>query len=142
MPSQSLSPELAVYQSLAPILVVEKVEPCLSFWTERLGFTNAGQVPHGDAIGFAMLVRDNVTVMYQSLDSVRDDVPSLAETPLGASSLYISVASIDDIEGKLEGVEQVIPRRRTFYGATEVAVREPAGNLVIFAEFEKNEAES
>jgi hypothetical protein len=35
----------------------------------------------------------------------------------------------------LEGVEPVIPRRTTFYGADELIVREPAGNVVTFAQF-------
>src|SRR5712692_8691028 len=34
---------------------------------------------------------------------------------------------------RLEGVEVVVPVRKTFYGANEIAVREPAGNVIIFA---------
>lgn len=35
----------------------------------------------------------------------------------------------------MEGFEVVVPRRSTFYGAEEVFVREPGGNVVGFAEF-------
>ena len=121
------------FKSLAPVLFVETVEPCLPFWRERLGFELVQEVAEGDAMGFAMLVRDDVTIMYQSRESVRKDMPVLAEEAFDAC-LYISVASIDDIEGRLDGVDVVVPRRTTFYGATEIAVREPGGNLVVFAE--------
>lgn len=120
-------------QSLAPVLVVDEVEPCLPFWQERLGFELVTTVPEGDRIGFAMLSKDGVTVMYQSRESVRKDIPALADE--GSSTvLYLSVASIDAVEARLEGIDPVVPRRTTFYGATEVAVREPAGNLVVFAQ--------
>lgn len=122
------------FQSLAPVLVVDRVEPCLDFWRDRLGFAEVARVPEGDAIGFAMLARDGVTVMYQSRESVRKDIPPLADAPSGGSVLYVNVASLDDVEARLEGVEKVVPRRTTFYGATEIGVREPGGNLVVFAE--------
>ena len=123
------------FKSLAPVLFVEAVEPCVAFWREKFGFEMVQSVPEGDALGFALLVRDDVTIMYQSLASLRKDMPALAEQPLESCNvLYISVASIDTIEGKLEGVEKVVPRRTTFYGTTEIAVRDPAGYLVTFAE--------
>ena len=31
-------------------------------------------------------------------------------------------------------MEVVVPRRQTFYGADEIGVREPGGNLVMFAQ--------
>jgi hypothetical protein len=44
-------------KKLPPIMTVDAVEPCLGFWTERLGFTVTAQVPHDDrralVVGFA-----------------------------------------------------------------------------------------
>lgn len=120
-------------QSLAPVLVVDDIEPCLPFWQERLGFELTTSVPEGERLGFAMLGKDGVAVMYQSRESVRKDIPALAEEP-ASTVLYLSVASIDAVEARLEGLLPVVPRRRTFYGATEIGVREPAGNLVLFAQ--------
>ena len=37
-------------------------------------------------------------------------------------------------EQALKGVEIVVPRRKTFYGADEIGVREPGGNAVIFGQ--------
>ena len=54
--------------------------------------------------------------------------------------LFISVEDLDEIERALEGIEPVVPRRTTFYGADELIVKEPAGNVVTFAQFAPVEA--
>lgn len=120
------------FRKLSPVLIVDAIEPCLPFWTERLGFAKVVEVPERDRLGFVILVKDGVEVMYQSRESVRNDVPALADTPPG-TSLYIEVSDIDAIEQAVQGVEVVVPRRQTFYGADEIGVREPGGNVVLFA---------
>lgn len=122
-------------RKITPIIFVEAIEPCLPFWVDRLGFEKTAEVPHGDRLGFVILTRDGTEVMLQTRASVADDVPSLAGTPMKGTILFIEVASADAIEAALAGIESVIPRRKTFYGADEIVVREPAGNTVIFAEF-------
>jgi len=122
-------------KKLTPVLYVEAIEPCVSFWTERLGFTKTAEVPEGDRLGFVILENGPVQVMYQTRESVANDVPSLADTPMGGAMLFIAVDDLDAIEKALRGIEPVVPRRRTFYGADELVVREPAGNVVTFAEF-------
>lgn len=122
-------------KKLTPILYVEAIEPCLGFWTERLGFEIAAEVPEGDALGFVILEKDGVQVMYQTRTSVENDVPALADTPMGGALLFIEVDDIDAVEAALEGIDRVVPRRSTFYGADELSVREPAGNIVGFAQF-------
>ena len=117
---------------LTPVLVVPAIEPCLPFWVDRLGFTKATEVPEGDKLGFVILVKDGVEVMYQSVESVRKDIPSLAGVPRGGTVLYIEAGDIGAIETAVKGLEVVVPRRKTFYGAEEIGVREPGGNAVIF----------
>lgn len=122
-------------KSLTPVLYVEEIEPCLPFWTERLGFEVTGTVPEGDRLGFAMLERDGVGIMYQTVASMENDVPRLAGRATGSAFLFLEVEDLDAVESALSGVEKVVPRRTTPYGATEVGVLEPGGNAVVFAEF-------
>ena len=122
---------------LTPVLMVDAIEPCLPFWIDRLGFSKTAEVPEGDALGFVILARDGVEVMYQTRASVSNDVAPLAKSPMGGSMLYIDVEDIDAVEQALAGVDTVVPRRTTFYGAEEVIVREPGGNSVAFAQFAK-----
>ena len=119
---------------LTPVLVVDAIEPCIPFWTDRLGFAKTAEVPEGDRLGFVILVKDGVEVMYQSRDSVRKDIPALADAPAGGTNLYIDVTDVAAVERAVKGAEIVVPRRKTFYGADEIGVREPGGNAVIFGQ--------
>lgn len=122
-------------KKITPLLYVEAIEPALPFWVERLGFEKTVEVPEGDRLGFVILKKGAVELMYQTRASVQSDVPALADSPMGGSFVFIEVEDLDAVERALDGVEPVIPRRKTFYGADELIVREPAGNTVTFARF-------
>ncbi|CAN5703045.1 hypothetical protein BH23GEM6_BH23GEM6_19080 [soil metagenome] len=122
-------------KKLTPLLYVEEIEPVLSFWIERLGFQKIVELPEGDRLGFVILSNSDVEIMYQTRASVQKDVPELAGAPMGGSFLFMEVEDLDRIEELLAGIEPVVPRRTTFYGADELIVREPAGNVVTFAHF-------
>jgi uncharacterized glyoxalase superfamily protein PhnB len=121
-------------KKLTPVLFVERVEDQLPFWVDTLGFEKTVEVPHENRLGFVILVKDKVELMLQSHGSVAADVPALA----GERShvpMFFETTDLDDIEKRLKNVEKVFPRRTTFYGAMEIAVRDPAGNIVTFAQF-------
>jgi hypothetical protein len=122
-----------IMKKITPVLMVDAIEPCLAFW-ERLGFENVAQVPHGDRLGFVILVKNEVEVMYQSRASVAEDVPNLAAAPMGGSMLFIEVTELDAVIALLGDAPVTFPRRTTFYGMNEIGVREPGGNAVTFAE--------
>lgn len=121
-------------KKLTPVLYVDEIESALTFWVDRLGFEKTMEVPHGGRLGFVGLQKGAVEIMYQTRESVAADVPSLAESPTGGTFLFIEVEDVDAVEKALEGVEPVIPRRKTFYGADELVVREPGGNVITFAQ--------
>lgn len=125
-------------KKLTPVLLVEHIEPCLPFWVDRLGFQKTAEVPEGDKLGFVILTKDNVEIMYQTQASAVKDVPAFANLKLTPSTfLYIEVEKLDPIIESLRGVEVEVPVRKTFYGAREIGVREPGGNHVMFAEFQR-----
>lgn len=127
-------------KKLTPLLTVEEIEPCLPFWTDHLGFEVTVTVPHEDRIGFAILQKDGVEIMYQSRASIDADLGESGapadlgqQLAAGASALFIEVERLDDLMGALEGAEVIVPRRQTFYGMDEIFVRAPCGTLVGFA---------
>jgi uncharacterized glyoxalase superfamily protein PhnB len=126
-------------QHLTPVLVVEEVEPCLRFWTEKLGFTAENQVPGPDGkLVFASAKAGDVEVMYQARVSVLAERPEAADELVGHSTvLFITVDDLDRIETAVSGAPVVKPRHDTFYGTTELYVKEPGGNLVGFAQFKR-----
>lgn len=120
---------------LTPVLMVEAIEPVLDFWVKRLGFTRTTEVPHEGHLGFVILERDGIEVMYQTKASVAADIAPLASSPMKGTFLFFQVDDLDAIEKALKGVAPIVPRRKTFYGAEELIVREPGGNAITFAQF-------
>lgn len=121
-------------KKLTPILTLETIEPSLPFWVDALGFTKTVDVPTGDVLGFAILEKDGYEVMLQTVASMQADVPAVASPP-GGSVLYVEIEDLSAIEAAVAGYELLVPRRKTFYGAEEIFVREPGGNVVGFAQF-------
>ena len=121
-------------KKLTPVLYVEEIEPVITFW-ERLGFDREIEVNEGDRLGFVSFKSGSVEIMYQTRASVIKDAPALADIPMGGSILFIEVDDLDAVAAALGDTEYVVPRRKTFYGADEITVREPGGNLVTFAQF-------
>jgi uncharacterized glyoxalase superfamily protein PhnB len=122
-------------KKLVPIIATDAIEPCLPFWTDRLGFAITVTVPHEDRIGFVILAKDGCEVMYQSRASMDADIPGVSAASGGHGiTLYIDVDDINAIERVVAGLEVVVPRRTTFYGAEEIFVRAPCGTVVGFAQ--------
>ncbi len=122
-------------KKVTPVLMVEEIEPVLPFWVDRLGFEKTVELPHEGRLGFVILAKGPLEIMYQSVASVRADIAPLADTPAASSFLFIEVDDLEPIVKALEGVAPVVPRRQTFYGADELIVRDPAGNAITFARF-------
>lgn len=124
-----------VTKKLTPVLMVDAIEPCLALWVDRLGWTKTVEVPEGDRLGFVILAKDGVELMYQTWESIEKDYGQKPKRPTGTSvGLFIEVSSVDEIEHQIAGLDIALPRRRTFYGMEEIGIREPGGHMVIFAQ--------
>ena len=118
-----------------PVLFVEEIEPCMKFWTERLGFEKTAEVPDGDRLAFVILQKGSVEVMYETFAGAEKDFPALAEAARkGPTFLYVEVEKLEPFIKALRGARIVLPERMTFYGAREIGVTDPAGHHIIFAE--------
>lgn len=119
-----------------PILHVKSVEPSMKFWTERFGFKVTVQVPEGDRIGFVALENGEIELMYQTYAGAKAGASnSLVEgVEKGPSFLFMEVADIQATMRSLNGADIVKPLSETFYGAKEVAVKEPGGHFIVFSQ--------
>jgi len=125
----------AEVRKITPILFAEEIEPCIQFWTERIGFQKTVEVPEGNKIGFVMLEKNGLELMYQSFASVeKDNVATGAAVRKGPSFLYVEVADIDAALATTNGAEIVMPMRTTFYQAKEFGIKDPVGHYLIFAQ--------
>lgn len=132
------SPRKAALRRLTPVLIVERVEPSLHFWIERLGFVVSNEVTAGDgALVFASVEKDGIEIMLQTRASIIAERAEAASELDGHSIvLFIEVDDLDTIERALAGAPVVKPRQRTFYASSEIYVREPGGHVVGFAQFD------
>ncbi len=128
------------YESVAPVLIVERVEPTRDFFRDRLGFAQVAEVPHGAGLGFVMLRKDAVTIMVQSHASVIEDVgPDAARavnetiSGRGAVGLYVALSDVELVVPAVADADVIVPLRKTFYGRHEITVREPGGHAITFA---------
>lgn len=117
---------------ITPILLVDEIEPCIPFW-EALGFDKMADVQHEGRLGFVILEKSGLEIMYQTRASVEADIPALGDAPGGGTFLFLEVMDLDATIEAIEGAPLVFPRRKTFYGMEEIGVREPGGNAITFA---------
>ena len=123
-------------KKLTPVLFVKEIEPVLPFWIEGLGFTKTAEVPEGNKLGFVILEKDGVEVMYQTYASVDKDMPAIAgDVRKGPSFLYVQVDNLESVKAAVKRAEVYMSERKTFYGSTEIGVKDPAGHFITFAQF-------
>jgi uncharacterized glyoxalase superfamily protein PhnB len=118
---------------ITPLIYTPAIEPALKFWVDQLGFAKVAEVPEGDKLGFVILVKGDAELMIQSTASIEKDNRAMAEYARPAACLYIEVSDFDELLKRLGSAPVVVPIRTTFYGMKEIGVREPGGNIVLFA---------
>jgi uncharacterized glyoxalase superfamily protein PhnB len=127
--------KLAEVKKITPILFAEELEPCIRFWTEEIGFQTTVEVPEGNKIGFVILEKNGLELMYQSFASVdKDNAATGAAVRKGPSFLYIEVADLDTALEATRGAEMVMAVRTTFYHSKEFGIKDPVGHYLIFAQ--------
>src|SRR5271154_6141608 len=118
---------------ITAMIYVPAIEPSLKFWVDQLGFTKTVEVPDGNKLGFVILVKGGAELMIQSTASMEKDNSAMAAFARPAACLYIEVSDFEDLLKRLGPAPLVVPVRTTFYGMKEIGVREPGGNIVLFA---------
>jgi hypothetical protein len=122
-------------KKVTPLLVVDRIEPCLPLW-ESLGLARTVEVPHKGALGFVILAGKGIEVMLQSRASLKEDAASVAAHAT-SSLLYCdvdSLAEVRDAVGASKGCEVLIDERQTPYGARELWMVDASGHVVGFAQ--------
>jgi uncharacterized glyoxalase superfamily protein PhnB len=124
--------------SLSPNIFVRDIKATIAFY-EQLGFQLTMTVPEqsqADPV-WAMMINGGVTVMFQTFDSIGEDLPTISRQDGGSLLLYINVRDIrgffDNIHSKVRVVKGL---EKTFYGATEFSITDNNNYLLTFAENE------
>lgn len=121
-------------KKLTPCLYTSDVAACVKFWTDRMAFEKTVEVPQDTGLAFAAIQSGSIELMYGSYESVRKELGD--KTPPAAPSyLFVEVDDVNATLVAMAGAPLLVPMHKTFYGATEFTVTDPAGHLVTFAQF-------
>lgn len=127
-----------MFKALTPNLLVADVDQSTDFY-QLLGFEKIAQVPEQGKPQWAMVKRDEVTIMLQDKKSAETDLPFRYTNGQNAGALlYFDVKDVEEIKSLLNGKVLVVKDiHSTFYGTNELMVADPDHYLLIFAEDKK-----
>jgi uncharacterized glyoxalase superfamily protein PhnB len=124
-------------ETLSPNIFVRNMAETIAFY-EILGFKTTMTVPQdGNEFVWAMMINGNVTFMFQTFESLADDLPEINRTNGASQLLYIN---LKDIKGFFEEIKDKVTILKeletTFYGATEFSIKDNNNYVLTFAEHE------
>jgi uncharacterized glyoxalase superfamily protein PhnB len=118
---------------VTPVRIVDRIEPCLAFWCEGLGYEKRAEVPHEGALGFVLLENAAGEIMLQSRASLAADIADVAKLD-PQTVLFIEVKSLARAREATKSARVLVEERTTFYGMRETVVVDPVGTVIVFAE--------
>jgi hypothetical protein len=118
---------------VTPVRIVDRIEPCLPFWCDQLGYAKRAEVQHEGALGFALLENEAGEIMLQTRASLAADIDAAARLE-PHTVLFVEVKSLAAARAATPDARILVDERTTFYGMRERVVVDPAGTVVIFAE--------
>ena len=122
-------------ESLSPNIFVKDMKATIAFY-QQLGFNLVMSVPEdGDTFVWAMMLNGTVSVMFQTFDSLGDDLPEVKREAGGSLLFYIKLKNILNFFDLLKDKVTIVKGlEKTFYGATEFSILDNNGYLLTFAE--------
>ena len=125
-------------ETLSPNIFVNDMNATIAFY-KILGFELTMTVPEeGNDFVWAMMVKGNVTFMFQTFASLGDDLPQISRQNGGSLLLYINLKNIEEFfEAIKNKVEVLKGLEKTFYGATEFSILDNNGYVLTFAQHEQ-----
>ena len=123
-------------KSVSPNLYVQDINATVELY-KQLGFTVTATVPDVAPFVFVMMTCGEVIFMFQTMDSLGNELPSISRQSGGSIMLYIQTTGIriffEQIKDKVKVLKEI---EKTFYGATEFCIEDNNGFVLTFAEDE------
>jgi uncharacterized glyoxalase superfamily protein PhnB len=124
-------------ESLSPNIFTHNMAETIAIY-QLLGFSVTMSVPEsGDDLVWAMMVNGSVTLMFQTFESLADELPEISRDKGGSLLLYIDVKNIREFFESIKDKVKVLKGlEKTFYGATEFSILDNNNYVLTFAERE------
>lgn len=117
--------------------MVKNVRETVAFYQENFDLQLVASVPEDTpTLNWAMVTNGPVTLMFQSVESLQEDITIFKNVSLGASlNFYVKVEDVPAYLAKLKDKVTIVDDlRRTFYGALEFTFQDLNGYFVTLAQ--------
>jgi uncharacterized glyoxalase superfamily protein PhnB len=124
-------------ESLSPNIFVRDMNKTIEFY-KQLGFEVTMSVPEtGNELVWVMMNNGSVIFMFQTFDSLADELPQISRNDGSSLLLYINLKGITAFFESVKDKVQVLKGlEKTFYGATEFSILDNNNYVLTFAEHE------
>ena len=124
-------------ESLSPNIFVRDMKATIAFY-KVIGFKITMSVPEvGDNFVWVNMVNGNVALMFQTFESLGNELPEISRNDGGSLLLYINLKNIKQFFNEVKDKVTVLKGlETTFYGATEFSIKDNNGYVLTFAEHE------
>ncbi len=122
-----------MYETITTNIMVKNVKETIEFYEKKLGFKNVLSVPeNGEILNFAILNKDNISIMFQERNSLLEEYPTLQKDEIIPTfTLFITVKNVKKVYEELkDNVEIVAELHQTFYGKDEFAFLDNNKNIL------------
>ena len=124
-------------ESISPNIFVKDINKTIEFY-KQLGFSIVATVPEQGDFVWAMMSNENVTFMFQTFDSLKDELPEIRRQDGGSLLFYIQIKEIRKFHESIKNKVKILKDlEKTFYGATEFSIEDINGYVLTFAENEQ-----
>ncbi len=122
-------------ESLSPNIFVKDIHKTIEFY-KQLGFEINMSVPEtGTDFVWVMMTCGKVNFMFQTYDSLANELPEISRKDGASLLLYINIKNIHSFfESVKEKVTVLKGLEKTFYGATEFSIKDNNNYVLTFAE--------
>lgn len=125
-------------ETLSPNIFVKDINKTIAFY-KLMGFEVSMTVPEtGNDFVWVMMACGKVTFMFQTFDSLANELPEISRKDGASLLLYINVKEIRTFFERIKDKVMVLKGlEKTFYGATEFSIKDNNNYVLTFAEHEE-----
>lgn len=124
-------------ETLSPNIFVKDIAKTIEFY-KQLGFEITMSVPEtGNDFVWVMMACGKVAFMFQTFESLANELPEISRKDGASLLLYINVKDIRTFFERIKDKVTVLKGlEKTFYGATEFSIKDNNNYVLTFAEHE------
>jgi len=123
-------------KTISPNIFVKDLKKTIEFYM-KLGFNLSLSVPESGDLAWAMMTCGKVNFMFQTFESLGNELPEISRQNGGSLLLYIQIEEIRSFHDKIKNKVKILKGlEKTFYGATEFSILDLNGYILTFAENE------